>query len=107
MHTGDAYVRQDEHGVYRVGTTHVMLDSVVAAFQEGHSPEAVQIQYPSLTLEQVYGAITYYLGHQHEVEEYLRRQDAVWSQQQRRADETPSAVVQRLRAFWLTRPLMA
>jgi hypothetical protein len=34
---------------------------------------------PSLTLEQVYGAITYYLSHRDEVEQYLRRQEGEWA----------------------------
>ena len=99
MDNGDTYVHQDEHGVYRVGDTHVMLDSVVAAFREGHSPETIQSQYPALTLEQVYGAIAYYLGNRRQVEEYLRQQDAVWAQEQRRSEQTSGAVVQRLRAL--------
>ncbi len=57
------YVRIDENGVYRVGTTRVMLDSVVAAFHQGHSAETIKQQYPALTLEEVYGSIAYYLAH--------------------------------------------
>jgi hypothetical protein len=52
-----AYVRVDENGVYRVGMTRVMLDSVVAAFRQGHSAETIRQQYPALTLEEVYGSI--------------------------------------------------
>ncbi len=92
------YVRQDEHGVLRVGDTRVMLDSVVAGYQQGHSAETIQNHYPALTLEQVYGAIAWYLGHPKEAEEYLRRQDAVWDQARQRSAEHPSAVVEWLRA---------
>ena len=42
---GARYVRLDEHDVYRVGQGRVMLDSVVAAWQQGHSPEAIRSQY--------------------------------------------------------------
>ncbi|GMU22599.1 MAG: hypothetical protein AMXMBFR13_26840 [Phycisphaerae bacterium] len=93
------YVRQDEHGVLRVADTHVMLDSVVAGFERGHSAETIQNHYPALTLEQVYGAIAWYLGHPQEAEEYLRRQDAVWDQARQHSVENPSAVVERLRAM--------
>jgi len=57
-----SYIREDEHSVKRVGKTRVMLDSVVAAFQQGHSAETIAQQYPALTLEEIYGAIAYYLG---------------------------------------------
>lgn len=31
------YVRVDEHGVMRIGTTRVMLDALVAGFEQGHA----------------------------------------------------------------------
>jgi uncharacterized protein (DUF433 family) len=94
-----SYVRVDESGVYRVGNTRVMLDSVVAAFQQGHSPETIRQQYPALTLEEVYGSLAYYLAHAQEVDAYLRRQDAVWEQWRARSEQQPSPVVERLRAL--------
>lgn len=97
MQPGKIYVRQDEHGVLRVGDSRVMLDSVVEAFHVGHSAETIAQQYPALTLEEVYGAITYYLAHQAEVDEYLRNQDEVWKQWSEKARAAESPVVQRLR----------
>lgn len=52
----------DAQGVVRVRCTRVPLDTVVAAFREGQTPEEIQEQYPSL----------YYLHHRPEVEEYLQ-----------------------------------
>jgi predicted acetyltransferase len=83
-----------------------MLDSVLAGFAQGNSPEAIRSQYPALTLEEVYGAITYYLSHQQEVDAYLRRQDAVWAQARAEAASQPAPVVERLRAK-LARPTMS
>ena len=57
MQLAKSYVRQDEHGVLRIGDTRVMLDSVIAAFHQGHSAETIAQQYPALQLEEVYGAI--------------------------------------------------
>jgi uncharacterized protein (DUF433 family) len=99
MEEPKCYVRVDEHGVMRVENTRVMLDSVIAAFDKGHSPETIRSQYPSLTLEQVYGAIAYYLSHDQEVGEYLHRQDALWEKYRAEAEQCPSAVVERLRAI--------
>ena len=99
MRNGQPYVRQDEHGVLRVGATRVMLDSVIAAFQQGHSPETIRQQYPALSLEEVYGSIAYYLSRPEEVNAYLKRQDEVWKEWQARSEQRPSPVVERLRAL--------
>lgn len=44
------------------------LAHVVREFQRGELPEAIRSHYRALTLEQVYGAITFYLGSKKEVE---------------------------------------
>ena len=92
------YVQTDEHGAMRVGETRVMLDSVVAAFDEGHSAETIQQQYPALTLEEVYGAITYYLSNADEVKKYLEQQEALWENSRAKAAARANPVVARLRA---------
>ena len=97
MSTNKSYVRWDEQGVLRVGATRVMLDSVVAAFHQGHSAETIAQQYPALSLEEVYGAIACYLANKDEVDQYLSRQDEVWKQWREKAESAPSPVVQRLR----------
>jgi hypothetical protein len=74
-----------------------MLDSVIAAFHQGHSAETVVQEYPALSLEEVYGAFAYYLANKHEVDQYLRRQDEVWTQWREKAEAVASPVVQRLR----------
>ena len=93
------YVSTDEHGVMRVGATRVMLDSVIAAFDQGHSPETIRQQYPSLSLEEVYGAITYCLAHPDEVRDYMKRQDAAWAEARARSEQDVPPVVARLRAL--------
>ena len=93
------YVRADENGVYRIGKTRVMLDSIIMAFRQGHSAETIRQQYPSLTLEEVYGSIAWYLAHAAESSDYLKRQDAVWEHWLARSEEHSSPVVERLRAL--------
>lgn len=92
------YVRADADGVLRIGESQVMLDAVVAAFEQGHSAETIVQQYPALSLEEVYGSIAYYLAHAAEVAAYLKRQDAVWAEWQQRWGSRSSPVVERLRA---------
>jgi uncharacterized protein (DUF433 family) len=96
------YVQVDEHGVMRIGTTRVMLDSLVAGFEQGHSPETIQQQFPALSLEEVYGAITYYLSHRDDVQAYLHRQEALWKALRAEAETQASPVVKRLRARRVT-----
>lgn len=66
-----AYVERAGEG-YWVSGTRVSLDSIVYAFRRGASPETIKSSFPVLTLEQVYGAITFYLSKQSEIDHYLR-----------------------------------
>ena len=70
------YVTKLENGAYRVARTRVSLDSVVYAYWRGESPEGIVDSFPALTLEQVYGAIAFYLGRQAEIDSYLEGGDA-------------------------------
>ena len=93
------YVRADEYGAMRIGNSRVMLDAIVAGFEQGHSPETLQQQYPTLSLEVVYGAITYYLAHTDEVHAYLKRRDELWEAWRAKSTSQSSSVVERLRAL--------
>ena len=74
-----SYVEHREGG-YWVAGTRVSLDSLVYAFREGHTAESLAQSFPVLTLEQVYGAITYYLANREVVDAYLRQQEADFAQ---------------------------
>ena len=62
---------RDEDGVFRVGGTRVRLDTVVTAYQNGGTPEAIHDKYPSLGLADIYAVLAYYLQHRTEIETYL------------------------------------
>lgn len=64
------YVRIVE-GVYRIGETRVSLDSLVYLFREGLSAESMVESYAALTLEEVHGALAFYLGNQEVIDRYL------------------------------------
>ena len=68
------YVEQHDGG-YWITNTRVSLDSVVYAFFRGASPEGIAQSFPILKLEEVYGAITYYLSHRADVDAYLQQHD--------------------------------
>jgi uncharacterized protein (DUF433 family) len=66
------YVEQRDGGYWITGTR-VSLDSILAAFNRGAAPETIRRSFPVLSLEEVYGAITFYLAHDREIDEYLQR----------------------------------
>jgi hypothetical protein len=48
------------------------LDSVIYAFLRGESPEGIVDSYPALMLEQVFGALSFYLANRETIDQYLR-----------------------------------
>jgi uncharacterized protein (DUF433 family) len=65
----------DDHGRMRVSGTRVLLDLIVYAYDQGETPEHIVQMYPTLTLDQVYLTIGYYLRHQDTVDAYIRRME--------------------------------
>jgi uncharacterized protein (DUF433 family) len=63
---------EERSGGYYVAGTRVSLDSVVYGSLRGESPEAIAESLPALTLEQVLGALAFYLGNRANVDQYLR-----------------------------------
>ena len=56
------------NGGYYVAGARVSLDSLVYLYRDGASPEAIQDEFPSLSLEQIHGAIAFYLANKAEVD---------------------------------------
>ena len=82
------YIEERDNSYWILGTR-VSLDSVVYRFLEGLSPETIQADcFPTLTLDQVYGAISYYLTNRAEIDRYLQEADVEYAQfrQRIRAD---------------------
>jgi uncharacterized protein (DUF433 family) len=61
------------NGRFYIAGTRVSLDSIVYSFNSGDSPETIRQNFSSLNLEQVCGAIAFYLAHEHEVDAYIRQ----------------------------------
>jgi uncharacterized protein (DUF433 family) len=57
------YIEERDSNYYVVGTR-ISLDSIVYAFRRGESPETICQNFELLRLEEVYGAIAYYLANQ-------------------------------------------
>lgn len=59
--------------VLRIGKTRVSLDSVITAFNHGATPEQIVYDFDTLTLSEVYAAISYYLQNRETVDSYLAK----------------------------------
>jgi uncharacterized protein (DUF433 family) len=81
----------------RIKGTRIGIETVLDDYLGGSSPEEIAARYRTLTLEQVYATITYYLHKRKEIDEYLERwrayTEAAWQEQQRH----PPEFVQELR----------
>ena len=89
------YVEQRDEA-YWIAGTRVSLDSVVYAFLEGLSPESIVDSFDTLTLEEVYGAIAFYLGHRDVIDTYLKQSEAQFDELCRRAREAHPLLYQKL-----------
>jgi uncharacterized protein (DUF433 family) len=64
------YVEHRDGGMFILGTR-VSLESVVYAFLRGESPEGIAQSFPALSLEQIFGALAYYVANRQTVDQYL------------------------------------
>jgi uncharacterized protein (DUF433 family) len=64
------FVERRDGSFYIIGSR-VPLAIIVHDFKNGDAPETIQSNFPTLTVEQVYGAITFFLGNKEEVERDL------------------------------------
>jgi len=83
----------------RIKGTRVGIETVLDDYMNAVSPEAIAVRYPTLTLEQVYATITFYLHNQSEVGQYVERWRQYVEQQWFEQQENPSPAVQRLQAL--------
>ena len=87
---------EERDGNYYVAGTRVSLDSIVYAFHRGESAEAICQNFEVLRLEEVYGAITYYLANQHDIDAHLVRQNEKWAEGRRHTEPLPVDLRERL-----------
>lgn len=88
------FLRPDD---IRLKGTRIGIETILYDFiHRARTPEEIAQTYPSLTLEQVYATILYYLHNKEEVSKYLADW-LEWGHQQRKAQElNPPPVVVKL-----------
>jgi uncharacterized protein (DUF433 family) len=82
----------------RVKGTRIGIETIL--YEHLHcsqSPEAIAARYPSLSREQVYATITYYLHNEATVRDYLARWLEHGRMMREQQDRNPSEAVRRLR----------
>ncbi|MGB7947262.1 MAG: DUF433 domain-containing protein [Candidatus Binatia bacterium] len=89
------YVEKREGGYWIVGSR-VSLDSVVYAFLNGQSAESIAQSFPALSLEQVYGAIAFYLCSRADIDAYLARANKEFEQLRQAARDADPMFYQKL-----------
>ena len=89
------YVEKRSGGYYLVGSR-VSLESVIYEFLDGASPEAIVDNFPTLSLEQVYGAITFYLANRPEMDGYLVETEKLWENARNNQPPLPAGLRERL-----------
>lgn len=89
------YIEQRD-GTYWVAGSRVSLDSLVYAYWNGQSAESIAQSFPVLTLEQVYGALAFYLAHQTEIDAYLERRRTEYAAKRQAARDADPMFYQRL-----------
>ena len=87
---------EEREGCYRIIDKRVSLDSIVYAFLAGQSPESIVQSFPVLTLEKVYGAITFYLANRTMIDNYLSEGEQVFETLRQQAMEKNSLLYQKL-----------
>ena len=63
---------QDEYGRVRVKGSRVTLATLIANFKKGYKPKQIQDGFPTLSLEEINGAIEWYRTHRREAEAHLK-----------------------------------
>lgn len=89
------YIEQREAGYWLSGSR-VSLDSSVYSFLRGELPEHIVQSFPTLTLEQVYGAIAFYLSNQETINAYLQEGEAQLHQLRQASLKANSALYEKL-----------
>jgi uncharacterized protein (DUF433 family) len=92
------YVTRSEHGTLRVAGSRVTLASLVHVLWRGETPETIVQAFPSLSLEQVYGATAYYLADQKQVDQEIEGLEGKWRDARAAAEVRNPALRARLLA---------
>lgn len=93
------YLSLIERDVIRVKGHRIGLEHIVERYREGDSPEQIAIDFPGVSLAQIYGIIAYYLQNEEEVNAYVARVNARAETAYQQWAANPSPMTERVRAI--------
>lgn len=84
----------------RIKGHRIGIDNVIDYYLQGYHPEQIQDHFPTLSLEQIYATITYYLHNKDKIDGYIEHLNT-WREQRYQESLTreSAAIVQRMRAL--------
>jgi uncharacterized protein (DUF433 family) len=71
------YIERRDGGFYLIGSR-VPLDVIVHEYKNGQPVEGIRQSFPTLSLEQVHGALAFYLANKAEVETSILETERLW-----------------------------
>jgi len=84
--------------IIRLKGHRIGLEHIVERYHDGYTPEQIALEYPGVSLEQIYAVIAYYLHHQEEVDAYISLIDALAEERRRTWAANMPEVSRRVRA---------
>ena len=94
----DSYVHRTPQGGWRITGSRVSLDSIVHDYWEGLSPEGIQEDFPTLSLEQIHGALAFYLKNRNDIDQYLASEEERSEVNRKERERASAPLLDRLRA---------
>lgn len=84
-------LRTDDDGTIRVSGTRVTLDTVIAGYHQGDSPEAIHKAFDVLPIDDIYAVLSYYMDKRAEIDSYLAQREKEAEQIREKIESTYSA----------------
>jgi uncharacterized protein (DUF433 family) len=91
------FLAQDPDGHIHVAGHRIGLQDLVYYYNEGHSPEALQDMFSTLSLANIHKVIAFYLDHRAEVDAYVTTCEAEMERQRAAVAHGPDAAELRRR----------
>jgi uncharacterized protein (DUF433 family) len=89
-----------EPDVIRIKGHRLGIEDIVELYEQGYSAEQIALEYPGLTLEEIYATFAYYLHNKAEIDAYMVRLQQIVAESIREYErQEPPEVVKRIRAL--------
>lgn len=82
----------------RIQGHRIGIEDVLNYYLEGYTPEAINVDLPTLSLEEIHATITYYLHNRSQIDAYLRRLEQERENSYQEFKANPPTIVQKVKA---------